>query len=77
MGMIKLPANSVKYFNDHYNEIFESGELAEGKWNRRVVDWACSYTSASHAIGVNSRFLPGPDCGITLHVRLPCKDKNF
>ena len=32
MGMIKLPEQSVSFFEDHYSEIFESGNLAEGKW---------------------------------------------
>jgi len=52
--MIKLPTNSVDFFSDNYNEIFQSGELAEGKWSKEVSDWTCKYTSAPNAIAVNS-----------------------
>ena len=54
MGMIKLPKNSVKFFEENYREIFESGNLAEGKWNKKVAEWACSYTSAKYSLAVNS-----------------------
>ena len=52
--MIKLPKESVTYFSDNYNEIFQSGELAEGKWNKKVEHWACEYTGAPFAKAVNS-----------------------
>jgi perosamine synthetase len=54
MGMIKLPKKSVDFFNNHYLEIFESGNLAEGDWNKKVAQWACDYTAAQHALAVNS-----------------------
>ena len=54
MGMIKLPKNSIEFFNEHYLDIFESGNLAEGAWNKKVSSWACDYTSANHALAVNS-----------------------
>ena len=54
MAMIKLPTASQTYFDSHYREIFSSGNLAEGKWNRAVGEWGCSYTSASHGLAVNS-----------------------
>jgi len=54
MGMIKLPEQAVNFFSNNYNEIFQSGELAEGKWNAQVADWICSYTSIPHALAVNS-----------------------
>lgn len=54
MGMIKIPAASEKFFSENYNEIFTSGDLAEGKWNKKVSEWACSYTSAPYALASNS-----------------------
>jgi len=54
MGMIKLPAASQLHFDTHYKEIFSSGNLAEGKWNKAVAEWGCSYTSASYGLAVNS-----------------------
>ena len=54
MGMIKLPNQSIKFFNENYLNIFESGNLAEGEWNRKVAEWACKYTSSDYALAVNS-----------------------
>jgi len=54
MGMIKLPAASQLHFDTHYQEIFSSGNLAEGKWNKAVAEWGCSYTSASYGLAVSS-----------------------
>jgi len=54
MGMIKLPEQSVSFFEDHYSEIFESGNLAEGKWISEVASWATKYTGAPFAHAVNS-----------------------
>lgn len=54
MGMIKLPKNSIEFFKDNYNDIFQSGNLAEGEWNKKIAKWACSYTAASYSLAVNS-----------------------
>ena len=54
MGTIKLPEESTKFFQENYPEIFESGNLAEGKWNEAVADWGCNYTEAPHALAFNS-----------------------
>ena len=54
MGMIKLPEESVSFFEDNYPEIFESGNLAEGKWNCEVAKWATEYTDAPYAHAINS-----------------------
>ena len=54
MGMIKLPKKSIDFFNNNYLEIFESGNLAEGDWNKKVAAWACTYTAAKYALAVNS-----------------------
>ena len=54
MGMIKLPNDSIKYFEENYREIFESGNLAEGKWSEEIENWSSNYTKAQHSIAVNS-----------------------
>ena len=54
MGMIKLPKQSISFFEDNYSEIFESGNLAEGKWISKVGSWATEYTDAPFAHAVNS-----------------------
>ena len=54
MGMIKLPKDSVDFFKNNLDDIFSSGCLAEGDWNRSVSDWTCDYTGASYSYPVNS-----------------------
>lgn len=54
MGIIKLPKESKSFYEKNINEIFESGDLAEGKWNRRLSEWCCEYTGANFGLAVNS-----------------------
>tara|TARA_B100000482_G_scaffold42576_1_gene27494 strand:+ start:179 stop:1231 length:1053 start_codon:yes stop_codon:yes gene_type:complete len=54
MGMIKLPESSIKFFEENYHEIFDSGNLAEGKWNEEVANWCSSYTGATESLAFNS-----------------------
>jgi len=54
MGMIKLPKQSVDYFNKNSNEIFESGNLAEGPWNKKLSEYICDISGAKNAIPNNS-----------------------
>ena len=54
MGMIKLPEQSISFFEKNYLEIFNSGNLAEGKWISEVSSWASDYTGAPFAHTVNS-----------------------
>ena len=54
MGMIKLPNKSINFYKENIDEIFDSGMLAEGKWNKEIGEWACSYTSAPYGLAVNS-----------------------
>jgi len=54
MGIIKLPEKSLKYFEEHQQEIFKSGSLAEGPWNDKVASWAREYTGALKALAFNS-----------------------
>ena len=52
--MIKLPEQSISFFEKNYLEIFNSGNLAEGKWISEVSSWASDYTGAPFAHTVNS-----------------------
>ena len=54
MGMIKFTQASIEFFRDNQGEIFETGNLAEGKWNQSVADWACTYTGSKYSLAVNS-----------------------
>ena len=54
MGMIKLAQASVEFFKENQGEIFQTGNLAEGKWNQSVADWACTYTQSKYSLAVNS-----------------------
>jgi perosamine synthetase len=54
MGMIKLPQTSIDFFKENQEEIFESGNLAEGKWNSIVAEWTSDYTKSQYALAVNS-----------------------
>jgi len=54
MGMIKLPPKSVAFFKEHQDEIFSTGNLAEGKWNKSIAEWASEYTGARCSQAVSS-----------------------
>ena len=54
MGTIKLPEASIVYFKNQIDEIFDTGQLAEGNWNKKVCEWVRLYTGSPHAIAVNS-----------------------
>ena len=54
MGMIKLPDNSVDYFKTNLDEIFKSGNLAEGQWNKKLSDYVKDLTKANISIATNS-----------------------
>lgn len=54
MGMIKLPIESIKFFEENYPEIFETGNLAEGKWSKKISEWTNDYTNSKYAVPVNS-----------------------
>lgn len=54
MGMIKLPKASVDFFKENIDEIFSSGNLAEGAWSARCEEFIKSYTSSKSATVCNS-----------------------
>jgi perosamine synthetase len=54
VGMIKLPEKAIEKFTKNYPDIFQSGNLAEGRWNNDLAEWAKNYTSATFALPVSS-----------------------
>ena len=54
MGNIKLPTNSIEFFKKNQNQIFESGNLAEGPWNEQLSEKIKSTCDVQNAICVNS-----------------------
>ena len=54
MGTIKLPKNSIDFFKSNQNQIFESGNLAEGPWNEQLSEKIKSICDVKNAICVNS-----------------------
>lgn len=54
MGMIKLPEASISFFKDNLDEIFETGSLAEGQWNKELSSFVADLTGARYAVATNS-----------------------
>ena len=54
MGTIKLPNNSIEFFKNNQNKIFESGNLAEGPWSEQLSEKIKSICNVKSAISVNS-----------------------
>ena len=54
MGMIKLPKNSIDYFKKNLDEIFQSGNLAEGQWNKRLEGFVKDLTGSQVSVATNS-----------------------
>lgn len=54
MGMIKIPKAAIQKFEKNYPEIFETGNLAEGKWNKELSTFFKNYTSAAYAMPFSS-----------------------
>jgi len=52
--MIKLPEKSIKYFKNNLDDIFNSGNLAEGIWNRKISEYIINITGAKTALPTNS-----------------------
>lgn len=50
MGMIKIPQAAQRKFDANYRGIFESGNLAEGRWNQALADYVRAYTSSAAAV---------------------------
>lgn len=54
MGMIKLPKESIEFYKNHIDEIFDSGFLAEGKWNKELADFVRVMTGSKKAVPTSS-----------------------
>ena len=54
MGLIKLPENSINFFKNNLDEIFITGNLAEGPWNNKLANYVKELTGAHFAIPTNS-----------------------
>jgi perosamine synthetase len=54
MGMIKLPSESINFFKNNLDDIFTSGNLAEGLWNRKISKSVKELTGAQTALTTNS-----------------------
>tara|TARA_B100000315_G_scaffold151845_1_gene140659 strand:+ start:4320 stop:5381 length:1062 start_codon:yes stop_codon:yes gene_type:complete len=54
MGLIKLPELSINFFKKNLNEIFISGNLAEGPWNKKLSEFVKDLTGARVALPTNS-----------------------
>ena len=54
MGTIKLPKKSIDFFKKNQNQIFESGNLAEGPWNKKLSEQIKKIANVKNAISVNS-----------------------
>ena len=54
MSTIKLPKNSINFFKNNQNKIFESGKLAEGPWNEQLSEKIKFICNVTNAICVNS-----------------------
>ena len=52
--MIKLPIEAIKFFNENISQVFETGSLAEGPWNKKVEEYIIDYTNAKSAIASSS-----------------------
>ena len=52
--MIKLPESSIKFFKDNLDEIFDTGNLAEGRWNQELSKYAAEYCNVKNAIPTSS-----------------------
>jgi perosamine synthetase len=50
MGIIKLPEKSISFFKENQDEIFSSGNLAEGQWNKKLSTITKEISSSKFAI---------------------------
>ena len=54
MGLIKLPKESINFFNENLSAIFDSGQLAEGPWIDLLANWAKDFTNCKYSVIFNS-----------------------
>lgn len=54
MGMITLPPSAIEFFKANLDEIFASGVLAEGKWNKAIASHVREYCRCASAVPTSS-----------------------
>ena len=54
MGMIKIPDESINYFKSNLDEIFKTGFLAEGDWNKKLELYVNKMTRSTCSVSTNS-----------------------
>jgi perosamine synthetase len=52
--MIKIPQSAVEFFKQNIDEIFSTGNLAEGKWNQELSNLVTEYCGIKHATPTSS-----------------------
>lgn len=52
--MIKIPENSIRFFKDNFDEIINSGNLAEGKWTEKICKYSKEICGVKHATATAS-----------------------
>ena len=45
MSVIKIPTDSKKFFKSNLNNIFKTGNLAEGFWNEKLSEFVSKTTN--------------------------------
>ena len=54
MGLIKVPNKSISFYKENLDEVFDSGGLSEGKWNKKISKFIKEFTSSKSALATNS-----------------------
>lgn len=54
MSFIKIPKKSIEFFKKNQDEIFTSGNLAEGPWNKKLSEKIKDITKTKYAVSINS-----------------------
>ena len=54
MSLIKIPSKAVEFFKNNQDEIFKSGNLAEGPWNKKLSEKVKQISGSQNAVSVNS-----------------------
>tara|TARA_B100001057_G_scaffold411127_1_gene426564 strand:+ start:3210 stop:4253 length:1044 start_codon:yes stop_codon:yes gene_type:complete len=54
MSFIKIPKKSIEFFKKNQDEIFSSGNLAEGPWNMKLSEKIKDISNSKYAVSVNS-----------------------
>ena len=54
MSLIKIPQSSLDFFKKNQDEIFNSGNLAEGPWNKKLSEKIKEISGSKNAVCVNS-----------------------